>query len=426
MKFLKKSLLGVFALSFLGLNASAFESNGWIVKLADGSKAYQDKSFQDLGVVTQIPVSFGNFVKLEGQIANKSLEMLSRHPDVLYVEPNYIYKIDPIEVEEINEQIKNYEQKNIEDAEFSRQWGLQNTGRNSGEIFRRGKVGQDTNILNAWDLTTGSRDIVVAVIDTGIDYNHPDLKENMWVNPDPTAQDVHGYNFAAKTPNPMDGNGHGTHCAGVIGANHNAIGIRGVMANVKLMAVKFLSDAGSGEAADAILSIDYAVANGANILSNSWGGGGRSEALKEAIERANEAGVVFVAAAGNSRANNDTANSFPANYKVDNVISVGAMDARGNKASFTNYGKESVHVFAPGVKIYSTVQRGGYKSLSGTSMAAPFVSGIIGLLLSQEASLSTKEITQRVIGTSVNESSLIPYAMSGRIDADRFLQDTRN
>lgn len=409
------------ALSFLGFNASALESNGWIVKFADGSKAYQDKSFQDLGTVTEIPVSFGNFVKLEGQVSNKSIEMLSNHPEVLYVEPNYIYTVNPIEGEELSSEVKN-----IADSEFSRQWGLKNTGRNSGEIFRRGKVGQDTNIMSAWDMTTGSSDIIVAVIDTGIDYNHPDLKDNMWVNPDPTAEDVHGYNFAAKTPNPMDGNGHGTHCAGVIGATHNALGIRGVMANVKLMAVKFLTDSGRGETADAIASIDYAVENGAHILSNSWGGGGRSEALKEAIVRANEAGVVFVAAAGNSRADNDTTNSFPANYKVDNVISVGAMDARGNKASFTNYGKESVHVFAPGVNIYSTVQNGGYKSLSGTSMAAPFVSGIVGLLISQESTLSTTEITQRVVGTSVNESSLIPYAQSGRIDAARFLRDLRN
>lgn len=421
MNFLKKSLLGMIALSFLGFNASALESNGWIVKFADGSKAYQDKSFQDLGTVTEIPVSFGNFVKLEGQVSNKSIEMLSNHPEVLYVEPNYIYTVNPIEGEELSSEVKN-----IADSEFSRQWGLKNTGRNSGEIFRRGKVGQDTNIMSAWDMTTGSSDIIVAVIDTGIDYNHPDLKDNMWVNPDPTAEDVHGYNFAAKTPNPMDGNGHGTHCAGVIGATHNALGIRGVMANVKLMAVKFLTDSGRGETADAIASIDYAVENGAHILSNSWGGGGRSEALKEAIVRANEAGVVFVAAAGNSRANNDTTNSFPANYKVDNVISVGAMDARGNKASFTNYGKESVHVFAPGVNIYSTVQNGGYKSLSGTSMAAPFVSGIVGLLISQESTLSTTEITQRVVGTSVNESSLIPYAQSGRIDAARFLRDLRN
>lgn len=421
MNFLKKSLLGMIALSFLGFNASALESNGWIVKFADGSKAYQDKSFQDLGTVTEIPVSFGNFVKLEGQVSNKSIEMLSNHPEVLYVEPNYIYTVNPIEGEELSSEVKN-----IADSEFSRQWGLKNTGRNSGEIFRRGKVGQDTNIMSAWDMTTGSSDIIVAVIDTGIDYNHPDLKDNMWVNPDPTAEDVHGYNFAAKTPNPMDGNGHGTHCAGVIGATHNALGIRGVMANVKLMAVKFLTDSGRGETADAIASIDYAVENGAHILSNSWGGGGRSEALKEAIVRANEAGVVFVAAAGNSRADNDTTNSFPANYKVDNVISVGAMDARGNKASFTNYGKESVHVFAPGVNIYSTVQNGGYKSLSGTSMAAPFVSGIVGLLISQESTLSTTEITQRVVGTSVNESSLIPYAQSGRIDAARFLRDLRN
>lgn len=426
MKLFRNTLLGSMVAIVMAFTATAQESNGWIVKFADGSKAFEDKSFQALGTVTEIPVSFGNFVKIEGNLSDKSVEQLSLHPEVLYIEPNYIYTINPIDSDDLNEVIKTVEQENIADSEFSRQWGLKNTGRNSGEILRRGKVGQDTNILRAWDVTTGSRDIVIAVIDTGIDYNHPDLKANMWVNPDPTAEDVHGYNFAAKTPNPMDGNGHGTHCAGVIGAGHNAIGIRGVMANVKLMAVKFLTDSGRGETADAIASIDYAVEKGAHILSNSWGGGGRSEALKEAIVRANDAGVIFVAAAGNSRADNDSTASFPANYKVENVISVGAMDSRGSKASFTNYGKESVHVFAPGVNIYSTVQNGGYKSLSGTSMAAPFVTGIIGLLVGQEENLSTAELRERVVATSVNESSLTPFAQSGRIDAHRLLSNVRN
>lgn len=422
------TLTGILSLFILSFNAHTFESNGWIVKFQDGSKAYQDKSFTALGEVTPLAVSFGTFAKLDAELNDKSLELLSMHPEVLYIEPNYIYSFQPIFEQDA--------ESAIQDADFSKQWGLQNTGRNSGGILIPGRAGEDVNALEAWDITKGDRELIVAVIDTGVDYTHPDLAANILINEDELngvpgedsdgngyVDDIYGYNFADKNGDPIDRNGHGTHCAGVIGALHNTIGIRGVMADVKILPIKFLSDSGRGDTADAILSIDYAIARGAHVMSNSWGGGGRSEALFEAISRANDAGIAFIAAAGNSRANNDTRASYPANYELPNVISVGAMDGRGRRSSFSNYGQNSVHVFAPGSDILSTVPRGGYRNLSGTSMAAPFVSGIVGLLLAEEPNLNPEELRQRVIETSVMTSTLQGSAQGGRADAARALRN---
>jgi thermitase len=423
-----KAALSLFLFLSMSLQAHAQESQGWIVKFKEGSKAFQDKAFTELGTVTELPVSFGTFARLDSELNDKSLELIKSHPEVEYIEPNYIYTFQPMLGGEV--------EKAIEDADFSRQWGLRNTGRNSGSIFRPGTEGEDINALQAWEITKGSRDLVIAVIDTGVDYTHPDLVANMWVNEaelngtpgedsdgNGYVDDIYGYNFVEKNGDPMDGNGHGTHCAGVIGAVHNELGIRGVMADVKIVGIKFLSDSGSGTTADAILAVDYATNIGVDIMSNSWGGGGRSEALFEAISRANDAGIAFIAAAGNSRANNDTRPSFPANYELDNVISVGAMDGRGGRASFSNYGATSVHVFAPGTDILSTVPGGRYRGMSGTSMAAPFVSGMVGLLLAQEAAMSPLEIRQRLIETSVDNATS-SSAVGGRADALRALNNT--
>jgi thermitase len=423
-----KAILGLFLFFGMAFQASAQESQGWIVKFKEGSRAFQDKAFTELGTVTELPVSFGTFARLDSDLSDKSLEMLKLHPEVEYIEPNYVYTIQPMMGEEVEQA--------IQDADFARQWGLRNTGRNTGGLLRRGTEGEDVNALKAWEITKGSRELVVAVIDTGVDYTHPDLAGNMWVNEaelngtpgedsdgNGYVDDIYGYNFADKNGDPMDRNGHGTHCAGVIGAIHNSIGIRGVMADVKIVGIKFLSDSGSGTTADAILAVDYATNIGVDIMSNSWGGGGRSEALFEAISRANDAGIAFIAAAGNSRANNDTRASYPANYELDNVISVGAMDGRGSRASFSNFGANSVHVFAPGTDILSTVPGNRYRAMSGTSMAAPFVSGIVGLLLAQEPDMTPLELRQRLIDTSV-ENGTSSSAIGARADAYRALTNT--
>jgi len=262
------------------------------------------------------------------------------------------------------------------------------------------------------------------------------LKNNIWVNEaeqngkagvdddnNGYVDDIHGYDFANKDGNPIDDHGHGTHCAGIIGASHNGIGVAGVMSNVKIVALKFLTGSGSGTTEDAILAIDYAIKAGVDVMSNSWGGGDESLALKDAILAANEAGIFFVAAAGNESNNNDTTASFPANYKIDNVISVGSMDGRGKRSSFSNYGANSVHVFAPGSNIYSTFKSNSYKSLSGTSMACPFVSGILGLLKSHDSYLSILEGKERLINNSVSSTDLQSSVAKGWVDAFKALNN---
>lgn len=418
-----KRSVGFFLSLLMCTSLSAQDFDGYIVKLKKGKKLDM-KSFSS---AKEISTSFGQFVRVVG--SEKSISMLKNNDAVEYVEPNYIYTVDnTLDT-----------MKAVSDPQFAQQWGLKNTGKNSGGWWTPGKKGEDINAEKAWNVTKGSKDVIVAVIDTGVDWGHKDLKDNMWINEaekngeagvdddgNGVIDDIYGADFANNDGDPMDGHGHGTHCAGVIGAKHDRTGIAGVMANVKIMGIKFLTDSGSGSTADAIEAVNYAIKMGAHVMSNSWGGGGKSEALKEAIVAANDEGISFVAAAGNSRRNNDTTETYPANYDVDNVISVGAMDGTGKKASFSNYGKKMVHVFAPGVNILSTVQNNGYKKMSGTSMACPHVSGVVGLLLSNNPNLNPVDIRDRLMGTAIENGSLDNYTASGRTDAHRALTNTRN
>jgi thermitase len=413
-----------FLSSTLALGGS-LPHDGYIVKTT-GNYKFSKSVFKN---VQKIGSEMGHFYVVKAE--RQAVEDLKLNSDVLYVEPNYMVKVSPIDT---NQQV--FTDKTLADSQFKKQWGLKNTGLNAGSIFFPGKKGEDINAEKAWRVTRGRRDVVIAIIDTGIDHTHNDLKANLWVNiaekegeagvdddGNGYVDDIHGYDFANKDGDPMDGHGHGTHCSGVIGAVHNRAGIAGVMANVKVMGIKFLTDRGSGTTANAIESINYAIKAGVDVMSNSWGGGGRSEALFEAIKKANDKGIIFVAAAGNSRANNDTKASYPANYKVDNVISVGAMDGKGKKASFSNYGAKTVHVFAPGVNILSTVKGQGYKKMSGTSMACPHVSGAVGLLLSSQTNLSPAEVKERVMSTAVDNGNLSTYTASGRMDSYRMLKN---
>jgi len=273
------------------------------------------------------------------------------------------------------------------DPSFPQLWGLNNLGQTGG-------VGDaDIDAPEAWDVTRGSTNVTVAVIDTGIDYTHPDLAANIWTNPGEIpgnnidddhngyVDDVHGWDFINNDRDPMDDHYHGTHCAGTIGAvGDNGIGVIGVSPNVKLMALKFLGLNG-GYTSDAIEAVAYATANGARITSNSWGGGGYSQALKDAIDESAQAGILFVAAAGNSSANNDQTSQYPSSYLSPNIIAVAATDNRDQLAYFSSYGPTTVDLAAPGVDIYSSSPGGGYRYLSGTSMATPHVSGAAALLL---------------------------------------------
>jgi thermitase len=251
----------------------------------------------------------------------------------------------------------------------------------------------------AWQQSTGSNDVVVGVIDTGVDYTHEDLATQMWVNPNENPatpddddnngwnNDIHGIDCANDDSDPIDDHGHGTHVAGTIGAAaNNGKGVVGTAWNVKIMALKFLEADGTGYTSDAIECLYYAINNGAHVTNNSWGGGSFSKTLQEAIRFAASRDQLFIAAAGNDGLDTTVQPHYPASYDVDNVISVAATNQEDSLAMFSNYGTTSVDLAAPGVAIMSTVP-GGYGSMSGTSMATPHVSGAAALLLGADPSL---------------------------------------
>ena len=396
------------------MSSSAFSAE-YIVKIQDNAKSL--KSLHSFGNVRNLNVSIANFAVLTTE--NKSaLKVLSDDPSVEYIEPNITYQAFDV----------------MSDKKFKKQWGLNNTGFNAGGLWPFGKKGVDISALESLKITKGDQEVKIAVIDTGVDYNHIDLKENIMINElelngtpgvdddgNGYVDDIYGYDFANNDADPMDGHGHGTHCAGVIGASHNDEGIAGVMAKVKILPIKFLKDNGGGTLEAAIMSIDYAIKRGVQIMSNSWGGGGYSQALFDAIKSAQDNGIVFVAAAGNESNNNDLKPSYPATYQLDNVISVGALDAKWNKAFFSIWGRKTVNVFAPGVNIYSTVQDNKYKSMSGTSMACPHVAGVAGLLIANEPNLNYSEIKARLMNTAIDSDDLGDRAISGYVDAHKAL-----
>lgn len=400
----------------------------YIVKLKESVSAKSSVSVlsQQLGSYIKASIPGQNIVVIKRPVfetQSNVIKSLSENPAVDIVEPNYIYTIN----------------RAPNDPKYGQLWGLKNIGQLDSER-KAGVAGTDIGAEEAWDITTGSKDVIVAVIDTGVDYNHPDLKDNMWTNDaelngkpgvdddgNGIVDDIYGANFESSNPtgSPMDDHGHGSHCSGTIGATGNdGKGIVGVAWNVRIMGIKFLSASGSGSLEGALKGIDYATKMGARILSNSWGGGGYSETLKQAIERSNAAGALFVAAAGNESNNNDANPTYPATYDVPNVLSVAAVDNRGQIASFSNYGKNKVHVGAPGVNVYSSIINGGYDSWSGTSMATPHVSGVAVLLASNEPGLTNIEMKQRIIATSKPVPGLRGKSRGGMVNAYAMLTNT--
>ncbi|MCI0685210.1 MAG: S8 family serine peptidase [Gemmataceae bacterium] len=322
---------------------------------------------------------------------------------------------------------------NPNDPQFSSLWGLDNTGQTGGT------ADADIDAPAAWDVTTGSQSVIVAVIDTGVDYNHPDLAANIWTNAGEIAgdgidndlngfvDDIHGYDFANDDADPMDDHSHGTHVSGTIGAvGNNGVGVSGVAWNVRIMALKFLDSSGNGTVADAIRALSYAVQMGAQISNNSYGGATPEDAdllFAEAIQNAAGFGHIFVAGAGNSGADNDAAGFFPASFETDNIISVAATDHNDQLAAFSNYGATSVDLAAPGVDILSTVP-GGYNVLSGTSMATPHVAGVVALVRSLHPEWTYREVIDQIL----NSVDYLPgldgrTVTAGRLNAARALLD---
>ena len=306
------------------------------------------------------------------------------------------------------------------DPSFPSLWGLHNTGQTGGI------ADADIDALEAWDIQTGGN-VVVAVIDTGVDYNHEDLVDNMWTNPGEIpgnsfdddgngyVDDVYGWDFAYGDNDPMDGHSHGTHCAGTIaGVGNNGIGVVGVSWSAKIMAIKFLDDTGSGWSSDAVSAIEYAVLMGAQLTSNSWGGGGYSQTLRDTIAAAGAEGQLFIAAAGNDYGNDNDANPhYPSSYSLDNIIAVASTDHNDSLSGFSSYGATSVDLGAPGSNIYSSVPGDGYGTKSGTSMATPHVSGAVSLVWSEFPGLVGVQVKQMIMDSVDPIPSLTGKTVTG-------------
>ena len=336
-------------------------------------------------------------VKLHGhRSVTDAVDALGKNPNVVYAEPDYVVSAiatpnDPL---------------------FPQLWGM-------------AKI----NAPAAWDVSTGPANVIVGDIDSGIDYTHPDLADNVWVNPGEVAgngldddhngyvDDIHGWDWANNDNDPLDDHFHGTHTAGTIGARgNNGVGVVGVNWNVQIAGLKFLNAQGSGSTSDAILALQYATAEGMRVTNNSWGGGGNSQALYDAIAAARDSGSgsLFVAAAGNNSFDNDLLPFYPASYDLDNLIAVAATTSTDGLASFSNYGATSVDLGAPGVGVLSTVP-GGYDTYSGTSMATPHVSGAAALLLALNPNWTYAQVRDRIFCTARPVSALAGNTVTGGI-----------
>lgn len=298
---------------------------------------------------------------------------LSSSPYIVYAEPDYIEEMHIIS----------------NDPLYNQLWGI-----------------QKINAPLAWDYTTGDSSISVGVIDTGIDQNHPDIRENMWTTWN--GRLIYGWNFADNSSDSMDIDGHGSHVAGTIGAvGNNRIGITGVCWQVRVAALKFGLDVAS-----AIAAIDFANYYKISILNASWGGRAYSQALKDAIDQYDG---LFVASAGNDGTNNDVDPMYPASYDCKNIISVAAVDPYDTLARFSNYGLKTVDIAAPGTNILSLDLAGEYSPLNGTSMAAPHVAGAAALLKSSMPNISTITLKRIILSSAMENPELKGKILTGGI-----------
>ena len=317
------------------------------------------------------------------------------------------------------------------DTSFAQLWGLHNTGQTGGI------ADADIDAPEAWDITTGSREVLVGVIDTGVDRSHPDLLANMWTNPHEIpgnsidddgngfVDDTNGWDFFANDNNPTDEEGHGTHCAGTIGGvGNNVTGVTGVCWQVSIVGLRFLGPSG-GSTSDAIEAVNYSRDLGVDLTSNSWGGGGFSGLLQTAIASAGAAEQLFIAAAGNDGSNTDLSPQYPAGYALNTIVSVASSTSSDTRSSFSNYGATTVDLAAPGSSIYSTVPGSSYATYSGTSMATPHVSGAVALLKSIAPLMTAEEIKTRLLDTVDPVTAFATNTVSGgRLNVARLIEES--
>lgn len=368
-------------------------------------------------------------VEVEPGEVDEAIKKLEDDPRVSYAEPNFIVTADTHPTNPVN---------SPNDTSFHELWGLHNTGQVVNGVT--GVADADIDAPEAWGVTKGSSSVTVGVIDSGVDFTHPDLAGAQWINPgedclscrtdgvdndlNGLVDDWRGWDFVNNDNNPFDDNGHGTHVAGTIGGvGDNATGVVGVNWTTRIMALKFLSAAGSGTTANAIKAVDYASTKGAGVTNNSWGGGGFSQALLDAIRNADVKDSLFVAAAGNDGVNADTSPHYPSSYDAPNVVSVAATTSSDLRASFSNYGKKTVDLGAPGANIFSTYPGNTYRYLSGTSMATPHVAGAAALIKAafpSASDLGIKTLLLRSVdpNTALSTTGFTPVATGGRLNVN--------
>ena len=359
----------------------------------------------------------------KGLNVKEAIKMLEDDPNVEYAEPNYMLYLDFIP----------------NDPRFPEQWALNNTGGTGGT------PDADIDAAEAWDIERGSDSVVIGITDTGIDYNHEDLSSNIWVNSGETPgdgidndvngykDDVHGFDFALDNSDPMDCHDHGTHVAGIIGAiGDNDIGVAGINFHTRMMALKIfvplncgcIQLGATGTVADAVEGILYAVNNKAMIINASWHHE-NAASLRDAIAYADSLGVLFVAAAGNDSKDNDITPFFPANYgappyNLKNVIAVASTDHNNDLSSFSNWGKTTVHLGAPGEDILSTIRGNKYGLMSGTSMASPQVAGVAGLVWSHYPDMNYLQVKDCILDNVDVIPSLTGKTITdGRLNAEK-------
>ena len=405
-------------------------------RIAEIVEGMNDEVYDEIEAVDGMVEVFDH----DGLMTEEVVAEYARLDEVMYAEENLRIELDPQESlgqlftpGEINaaaEGSAGAGENLPNDPMFGEQWALVNRGQRSG------RAQADISAAVAWARTKGSEKVVVAVLDSGVDYRHQDLSDNMWVRPAEiapyedehlgTVNDEHGFNAVDNLRDPMDDNGHGTHCAGIIGAvGNNGEGVAGVNWKVEIMPLKFMSSTGIGTTKDAIEAINYVINRKragvpVRIISASWGSTRKSKALEDVIRKAGKEGILFIAASGNSTADTDRRPHYPSSYKLDNVLAVAALTRKDKLADFSNFGAKSVHVAAPGAEILSTWLNGNYREASGTSMATPVVSGVAALVLSLEPDLSVSDLRERLLG-SVDKLDVLSgkVASGGRINAAR-------